>query len=155
MDKQQLDLDKITFAVEPLHQIKDEIKTLIELHYQELEWTKSVALNPDWEKYEYADNNGSLAIFTARDEDLIGYNVFFLNESLHYKGLKQAIQDLIFIHPDKRGFGKYFIYWCDEKLKEIGMQRVYYHLKASNNFGPSLLEPMGYKLIDHVYGKEF
>jgi hypothetical protein len=156
MEQKQIDLEKIMFAVEPLHQVKEDIKPLIEKHWEELEWNKSKRIDPDWKGYESCDAMSSLIIFTAREEGLlIGYNVFFLHNSFHYKGLSVANQDLIYISPERRGFGKYFIYWCDERLKELGVKRLYYHVKADKDFGDKILVPMKYKLIDHVYEREF
>jgi len=156
MQTKQIDLEKILFAVEPLHQIKEDIKPLLENHWEELEWNKSKRIDPDWERYAACDARSSLIIFTAREEGLlIGYNVFFLHSSLHYTGVSVANQDLIYISPEKRGFGTYFIHWCDERLAEVGVQRIYYHTKSNKDFGEKILLPMGYKLIDHVYGKEF
>jgi len=151
----EIDLSKILFAVEPLINIKTEIPELYKLHYEEIEWIKSAPVEPDWIKYEIIENNGSLVIFTAREETkLIGYNVFFLSNDLHYSGVKSATQDVLFINPIYRGFGKGFISWCDMQLKQLEVNRVYYHLKLSNNFGPKILEPLGYMPIDIVYGKE-
>ncbi len=155
MEQKQLDLEKILFAVEPLHQVKEEIIPLLEKHWEELEWIKTHPLNPDWDKYESLDRASLLVIMTAREEGvLIGYNVFIVHQSMHYKNLKAANQDLIYIAPERRGFGTYFIHWSEGILKELGVDRVYYHTKAVKDFGEKILLPQGYALVDQVYGKE-
>lgn len=153
MDSTQIDLEKIVFSVEPLDSIQKEIMPLIESHWEEVEWRKDLKPNPDWDKYHAIESNGGLVILTARDEGLIGYNVFFIHEGLHYQGTKTAVQDLIYIKPEKRGFGKYFIHWCNEKLMELEVSQVFYHVKADKNFGDKILVPQGFELVDMVYGK--
>lgn len=154
MDSTQIDLEKIIFSVEPIDSIQNEIIPLLETHWEEHEWKKSAPMKPDWDRYKMLESVGGLAILTARDEGLIGYNVFFIHESLHYKGKRIAVQDLIYIKPEKRGFGKYFIHWCNDKLREFECSEVFYHVKAKNDFGDKLLIPQGFELIDRVYGKD-
>lgn len=153
----QVDLDKIIFAIENIDSIKDEIMNLARIHQETTEWEhhKDNELDPDWERYALLENNNSLMIFTAReDKKLIGYNIFFINTSLHYKKEFNAVQNLIFIHPEKRGFGKYFIYYSDGKLKEIGVKKIFYILKAANDWSEKLLKPLGYTLMDKIYGRK-
>ena len=157
MQNGRIDLDKIIFAIENIDSIKDEIMSLAHLHWDSTEWdvNKDNELDPDWERYAHLENNNSLIIFTAREKGvLIGYNVFFIHTSIHYKKQFVANQNLIFIHPDKRGFGKYFIFYSDEKLKEIGVKKVFYHLKAKNDWSDKLLKPLGYELMDKIYGRK-
>lgn len=157
MQNGQLDLNKIIFAIENIDSIKDEIMDLAKIHWSTTEWElhKDSELDPDWDRYALLENNNSLIIFTARLEGkLIGYNIFFLSMSLHYKTQYVATQNLIFIHPDKRGFGKYFIFYSDEKLKEIGVKKIFYILKAANDWSEKLLKPLGYTLMDKIYGRK-
>lgn len=65
---------------------------------------------------------------------------------------KQAVQDVVFIHPEFRGFGKKFFIYCDDVLKNQKVQVVYHHIKAAHNFG-AMLESIGYKLVDLIYAK--
>lgn len=155
MTKEGIDLDKIIFSVEPLHKVKSEILPLAKQHWAEVEWMKQEEISPNWDKYEMIEAGGGLIIFTAREESvLIGYNVFFLHDSLHYQNQKCAVQDLIYIHPEKRGFGKLFVHWSDEQLKLLGVNFVSYHLKADNDYSEKVLLPLGYQLIDKVYGRK-
>lgn len=165
MQNGQIDLDKIIFAIESIDSIKDEIMDLARIHqetteselYKDLDFleVKLNELDPDWDRYALLENNNSLIIFTARlDGKLIGYNIFFLSMSLHYKTQYVATQNLIFIHPDNRGFGKYFIFYSDEKLKEIGVKKIFYILKAANDWSEKLLKPLGYTLMDKIYGRK-
>ena len=142
------------FARETLSSIKDEIEPLLELHWREIAHYQDILLEPDWAAYFRAEELGLARFYTARDDQgyLIGYIVFFLRFNIHYKSSLQASQDILFIHPERRGFGAKFIAWCDDQLKLEGVQAVYHHVKQAHNFGP-LLERLGYSLVDLIYAK--
>ncbi len=131
-----------------------ELFPLFKLHYDEISANHDIALDPDVPKYVAAEQINMLRVFVAREESglAIGYAFFFLNFNMHYKGSYQAIQDVIFINPKKRGIGSKFIDWCDRQLQAEKVQVVYHHIKAAHNFGP-LLERKGYKLVDLIYSK--
>lgn len=132
-----------------------EITPLLFSHHEEIEHYKDIPLEPDFEAYVVSQRSGRLRIFTCRrDGVLCGYSVFFVLRALHSKNSIQAIQDLLFLEKGSRnqGLGKAFIQWCDERMKEEGVQVVYQHLKARHNHGP-LLETIGYELMDLVYAR--
>ncbi len=144
-----------TFSREPLTpQWFEEAMPLLRLHYKEIAHYQDIPLDPDEDAYLDAEKRGAIRCFVARDQFglLMGYAVFFVRYNIHYKTSLQAIQDVIYVDPNKRGIGARFIPWCDAKLKEEGVQVVYHHVKDEHNFGP-LLERIGYKLIDHIYGR--
>lgn len=142
------------FQREKASLVLTEVRPLLEMHWAEIAAYKDIPLEPDLEAYARIDESGGLRVFTARDEanTLIGYNIFFVHRNLHYKSSLQANQDILYIHPDKRGFGMRFILWCDKELKTEGVQVVYHHVKAKHDFGP-MLERMGYNLVDKIYAK--
>lgn len=142
------------FQRELVHEIFHETKPLLEKHWKEIAHYQDIALDPDFDQYERLENSGALRTFTARTEDnsLVGYAVFFVRANIHYKSSIQAAQDVLFIDPNHRGFGRDFIVWCDEELRKEGVQAVYHHVKAAHNFGP-LLERLGYELVDLIYGR--
>jgi hypothetical protein len=141
------------FAVERFEDIVEELKPLLALHYHEIAHYKDIELKPDFESYQKLQDIGAIVCFTARrDGQLIGYNLFFVRHNLHYMNSKQAVQDVVFIHPEFRGFGKNFFIYCDNVLKSQNVQVVYHHIKAAHNFG-SMLESIGYKLVDLIYAK--
>lgn len=143
----------IIFAVENFRDIVEELKPLLNLHYHEISHNKDIPLDPDYESYQKIQDANFLVCFTARKEGhLIGYNIFFVRQNLHYKSSKQAVQDVVFIHPEFRGFGKKFFIYCDQVLKQMKVQVVYHHIKAAHNFG-KMLESIGYELVDLIYGK--
>lgn len=131
------------------------IGPLFEKHWREVAHYQDIQLDPDWGRYFDSQKKGILKTFTARkreDDEIVGYAFFVVAHNLHYRKSLQAVQDIIFIDPEHRGFGKRFISWCDEQLKSSGVQAVYHHVKKAHNFGP-LLERDGYELVDLIYAK--
>ena len=146
-------MSEIVFAKESLPHLMTEVSDLITEHYEEITHYKDIELAPDWDAYLRVYESGGLRCYTARKEDkLVGYCIFFIKHNMHYKNSLQASQDILFITKEQRGRGGRFIKWCDEELKEEGVQVVYHHVKKKHNFGP-LLERFGYDLVDLIYAK--
>lgn len=144
----------LKFQREPLSiELLDEMLPLLVKHYKEIAHYQDIPLEPDYDSYIRMEEMDMVRAYTARDEGgLIGYAVFLVRSNIHYKSSKQAVQDVLYIDPSKRGFGYKFIMWCDLQLKADAVQVVYHHAKTEHNFGP-LLEKQGYKLIDLIFGK--
>ena len=98
----------------------EEALPLLLLHYRSVAHFKDIEFSPDYETYLKMDELGMLRIYTARDSDknMLGYAVFFVRKNMHYKESLQAVQDILFIHPEARGFGRRFIPYCEEELKK-------------------------------------
>lgn len=144
---------KPVFARESVLSIEDEIKPLIEKHWGEVAHFRDIPLDPDWTKYRALDSMGFLAVFTAREEGkLIGYSIFLVGHHPHFKTSIQANQDILFISPEKRGFGSHFISWCDQNLKNDGVKVVNIHVNKDHDFGP-MLERLGYENVDKIYSR--
>jgi GNAT superfamily N-acetyltransferase len=146
---------QLRFAVETMAQVWDDMQPLLERHWREIAHYQDIPLEPDRQGYATAERNGNLRIFTLRrDDELIGYAVYFVRQNLHYKSSKQASQDILFLAPEyRRGrLGMHLIEFSDECLGDEGVQATYHHVKAAHNFGP-LLERMGYQLVDLIYAK--
>lgn len=135
-------------------ELVSEMIPLLVLHYGEIAHYKDIPLDPDYDQYIKLENAGVLRAFTARDESnaLIGYALFFIKSNIHYKSSLQALQDILFVRPDKRGIGFRFIPWCDEMLRAENIQVVYHHVKEKHNFG-KLLSKIGYELVDLIYAR--
>jgi len=133
----------------------EELKPLLEQHYEEIAHYKDIELNPAWDEYLRIDQFGLLRVYTVRNDDntLIGYSIYFVKHNLHYSKSLQAVQDILFIEKKHRGRGARFLMWCDNELKKEGVEVVYHHVKIKHNFGP-LLERLGYTLVDLIYGKK-
>ncbi len=143
------------YARETLEEVRAEIDPLLEAHWREIAHYQDILLDPDWEFYEAMEYCGRLRIFTARDEGrLVGYGFFFVGPNRHYKQSFQALQDVIFLHPDYRGAGngRDLIMFCDEQCRAEKIQVIYHHIKAAHDFGPLLIH-CGYELVDLIYAK--
>jgi GNAT superfamily N-acetyltransferase len=146
----------MSYGQELLSDIVEELKPLLERHWEEIAHFKDVPLAPNWAAYDRAEKSGSLRVYTARkDGALIGYGVFFIG-NMHYSTTKIATQDVLFLLPEHRqgGVGYRLIRFCDEQLNAEGAKVVYHHVKhAICDFGP-LLERMGYVAVDTIYGRK-
>lgn len=141
------------FSCETYDDVIEEIKPLLEEHYEEIAKYKDIPLVPDWSTYRKLEQVGVLKIFTCRQDDrLIGYGIYFIKPHLHYSTCLVAQQDILFITKGHRGTGFRFINWCDEQLKSLGVNLTVQHIKASHNFG-AMLERQGYELMDLIYTK--
>jgi|6_EtaG_2_1085325.scaffolds.fasta_scaffold02539_2 hypothetical protein len=146
-------MSELIYQLEKFGDVIDEALPLVIKHYNEIAHYKDIPLDPDTDMYVKMEKLGILKVFTARKSgELVGYAVFIVKPNPHYKTSVQAIQDVIYIDPACRGFGHKFIIWIDLQLKDMGVKVAYQHVKVAYNFGP-MLERIGYKLIDYVYGK--
>jgi GNAT superfamily N-acetyltransferase len=128
------------------------MRPLLEAHYHEIAHYQDIPLQPDWEFYR---RSPIVRVFTARaDGVLIGYGVFFISKNKHYMSSLQAVQDILFVSPEYRGrmVGPRLIAFCEECMKEEGVQCIYQHTKRAHNFGP-LLGSMGYEEIETIWAK--
>lgn len=146
-------MDNLIFQTEKLSDIYDEMIPILYEHYKEISHYQDIKLEPNLREYFKLENLGILKIYTVREEkELIGYAIFFVKHNIHYKSSLQANQDIIYIRKDRRGFGRKFIKWCDERLKELGVQVVYQHIKHAHDWSP-ILEKMGYEKQDIILSK--
>lgn len=146
--------DNYQFYEEKFMDIIDELDPLFEKHYKEIAHYQDIPKDMDIDQYDFIEKHGFLKVYTCRHVSgaLVGYAIFFVKTNIHYKGSLQANQDILFIDPKHRGFGKSFIKYCDDELTKLGVQVVYHHVKLSHNWG-ALLERMGYEAIETIYGR--
>lgn len=131
------------------------LEELLERHYHEIAHFKDIALDIDWPAYEQCEALGKLRCFAARvEEDLIGYVGYLVNHNPHYKGSLQAVQDVLYLAPERRGLfaGSRLIAYADRCLAAEGVQVVYHHTKAAFPID-SVLKRNGYELVDTLWAK--
>lgn len=132
----------------------DEALPLFKKHWLDFGYFKDPEFNPDKDRYIKIEQAGSYSFFTARkNSDLVGYNGFVKSRSLHNPKSLHAIQDVIYIDKNHRGFGYEFMKFCDSSLKLEAVNVIYQATKVKRSFG-KILERQGYELIDHVYGRK-
>lgn len=126
---------------------------LLKQHYLEIARYQDIPLDIDVDRYVAVESNGLLRMFIARAAGAItGYAVFVVSPNMHYRTSVQAIQDVLYIDPASRGFGRRFVEWCDQQLKAEGVQVVYQHVKLAADFGP-MLAKIGYEHVENVWGR--
>lgn len=146
----------VTYQQEFLLSVEDEIKPLLEEHWNEIATNKHIIkLNPDWEIYHQLEQKGTLSIFTAREDGkLIGYFVTTTMANIHYKDHLFATNDIIFIKEEyRKGFtGIRLIKFAEKSLKQDGVSVLIINTKIHKPFDKLLLW-LNYKHIENVYSK--
>ena len=94
----------IQFALERTADIKDEVKPLIEKHWQQVALNKDIVkLAPDWKQYSLLELAGMMRVYTARkDSKLVGYFAVIINKHLHYKNDTFAVCDVLYVDPEHK-----------------------------------------------------
>lgn len=131
------------------------LEELLERHYREIAHFKDIALDIDWSAYEQCEAAGKLRCYAARaDGDLIGYVAYLVNHNPHYRASLQAVQDVLYLAPERRGLfaGSRLIAYADKSLAAEGVQVVYHHAKAAFPMD-SVLKRNGYELVDTLWAK--
>ena len=130
------------FARELLCEVVQEVQPLLVEHYDELTLNKQVVkLDPMWSEYALLEQLGRFVVFTARNEgELVGYSAYFVTKHLHYAGLTCAQNDVLFLRRDhRRGTTAIrFLDFCEQQLREQGVQKLTYHIKFSLDWRPVL-----------------
>lgn len=145
------------FAVESFTpDLVRECAEMIRAQHEEVSDLAALPLDPDFHKYASLDAGDCLRIFTARTEagQLIGFDVFIVSTMLHHSGVRCASQDLVYITPEHRGFGREFLRWCDGKLQSEGVQLVARTLKPSHPF-ENAMAGEGYLVGEISFVKRF
>jgi GNAT superfamily N-acetyltransferase len=146
----------LTFAKESVLRVADEIMPLLELHYEEVALHKdSIKLDPDWARYVAMEEQGNCHVYTLRDGVvLVGYAVFFMSQHIHYQRTLVASNDILFIHPMyRRGTAALrFIKYCEEQVKNRGVNKITWHVKKHNDWS-AILHRIGYETEETIVGK--
>lgn len=146
----------VTYKQEFFKDLRQDLPELIQMHYDEIALNKElIKLNPDWDAYSDLDAKGLTRAFTARDGDkLVGYSVFIVMPSLHYKDHLFANNDIFYLHPEyRKGFVGYNLLknamgW----LKDDGVTKVHFNTKVHKPLDP-LFERLGCSLIETIWAK--
>lgn len=134
----------------------EEAGAMMQLHRKELCLHDDFELDPDWEHYFKASVMGMLVICTARQANgkLIGYAAYSVYQNPHYRKVKNAMQDVLFLHPGKRGLmaGYNLIKFADKHLASLGVNLVVHHVKVKFDFSPMLVR-LGYQQSEKIFEK--
>jgi GNAT superfamily N-acetyltransferase len=146
------------FQREPIALLWTEVMPLLAAHYREVAHFQDIPLDPDQAFYENSEAVGIFRAYTARDEfgKLVGYAAYFVLPNPHYRSLKQAVGDVVYVTPKHRGHlvGFRMLKWCHEQLTAEGCETATQHVKTvpGLDFSP-LLQGMGYEVVEKLLVK--
>jgi hypothetical protein len=148
---------KIRYQTEILNvDLIAEAGEMMKMHREELCLHDDFELDPDWEFYFKASVMGMLVICTARQPNgkLIGYAAYQVTQNPHYREVKMAIQDVLFLTPGRRGMmaGYNLIKFADKHLATLGVNLVVHHVKVKFDFSPMLVR-LGYQQSEKIFEK--
>lgn len=146
----------ITYQIEKWNSVQPEIEPYAVAHFLETEsHLEEIPMDMDWEKLKGLDDLGMLHTVTVRDNGkLVGYFVSLISTHFHYKSTLHAMVYLYYLRPENRGnyVGIKMFQFAEEKLKEIGIQKILSGTKVHLNFS-SLFERLGYKNTELIFEK--
>jgi hypothetical protein len=123
----------ITYSVSNVKDCVNDLKYLLDLHYEEISLLKNFKLNPQWGIYEKCDEQGNVKVILCKDDDtIIGYIVFFISHHLHYSDCLLATEDIYFLKKEYRTgrTGLRMFTFAEEYLKSIHVDMVKYSTKV-------------------------
>jgi len=145
----------ITYQEEAYSKCIDELKAIYPEHYEELAVEKSVPLEPDYETYLLLEKLGKISLITCRkDNELIGYIMFFINTHMHYKSCKVAHEDIYYLmKPYRQGrIGIKLFQYAEQAMREKKIDRIIFGTKVYLD-NSKLFEYLGYRFYEKLYTK--
>lgn len=143
----------ITVQREQIADIRAELEPLLVAHWREIAHYQDILLEPDWAFY---CSSPFLRCFTVRMEGvLVGYLITGVAKNKHYMSSLQAMQDILFVHPDHRGsdLGRTLLRYHLQQMTQEKVQVDYQHVKRSHPALGLLLESAGYEPVEIIYAK--
>lgn len=142
-----LPLIDVTVDRESWFDVVDELKPILFEHWGELALYSDIALDPEFELYETLQKNGMLAFYSVRrGGELVGYAIFFIRKSPHYRTTLWAVSDIVLIRKPFRNFGvgtKLFDF-IENDLRKQGVKVMHVMTKASHPELGQLMRKRGY-----------
>ena len=146
----------ITIQVELIKDIVEEMKPLLEKHYEEVHlFPDKIPFNPDYDKYFELEKMGLTHTLTVRhDKKLVGYIVAFLYPNLHYKDHMYAINDVIYLDEKYRhtDVAEEMLRYAESYYKGLGASVMTFHMKVGIPF-KSLCDKVGLEHGENLYLK--
>lgn len=145
----------ITYQEEAYSKCIDELKAIYPEHYEELAVEKSVPLEPDYETYFLLEKLGKISLITCRkDNELIGYILFFINTHMHYKSCTVAHEDIYYLKKSYRQgrIGIKLFQYAEQAMREKKIDRIIFGTKVYLD-NSKLFEYLGYRFYEKLYTK--
>lgn len=123
----------IQYKIEDVIEGKEALQEIGQKCWDEVDQLNQTFLfDPDWEKYQQANDQGMIRYYTAYDGDtLIGFSLFIITPMLHCKGKFSAVSDCVYLEPEyRRKHFTDFTLLIQDDLKLEGVQLFTLHVKA-------------------------
>ena len=144
----------LTAQVEPFPPFLEEVKPLLQRHYEELALNQDkVPLSPQYHVYLERDARGEVLLVTIRESGaLVGYFVGFVAPGLHYETCLTLIMDIFWLAPEHRGQrgGIKLFRAVFEEAKRRGVQRIFAGSKCHKD-ASRLFEALGMEKCEVYY----
>lgn len=148
----------ITAQVEPFMSQVEELKQLLDAHYEELALNRDkVPLSPQWDIYDQHEKGGRLVYVALRERgELIGYVISIIAPGLHYSTCLTAHMDILFVKPDRRDSGArgalLLVDTLEAELRRRGVQRWFMGTKLHKDIG-AIFRRRGFEAVEMTYTK--
>ena len=144
----------LTFSIENVKDVVDDLMTLWDLHWKETEmYRNGQGFNMDVENYIKYNEVGFYILYTARDNGkMVGNCGMYVCKSMHTQKLI-ATDDTIFMMKEyRKGFnGVRFLRFVQQDLINRGVVEITMTIKSDRV--RKLYETDGYKLVAYQYSK--
>jgi GNAT superfamily N-acetyltransferase len=130
----------------------DEMRPLNRRHWEEVGEDR-LELDVDHDTLCRLEELGALHVMTAREgERLVGYCMSIYYTPTHYRGVKCADNDALYLAPEARGgtAGRKLIQEAVRDMLADGVKIVRMRVKTKRDFGP-LLQRLGFVHTETVY----
>jgi GNAT superfamily N-acetyltransferase len=152
----------INFSVETVDQVLEDIKPLLQNHWDEIAAYKDkIPLAPNYGEYLKVEKAGNLLICTVRDDGkLVGYSIYFVRQGVHYSKNIVAVNDIFYVAPShrRRRVNQELVATALIKYAEIILKQsrlvsvISMRIKVWKDWS-TLAERQGYKRVEYVHQK--
>jgi GNAT superfamily N-acetyltransferase len=143
-------------AREDYFDVIEEGKLILPEHKAELALYDDIPLDPEYEVYESLSKKGMLSLYTVRVQaEMVGYAVYFVRKSHHYKKFTWSISDIILVRKPYRNFGlgNALFAYIENDLRAQGVDVIHTMTKTAHPELAMLLESRGHTRAEICYSK--
>lgn len=141
--------------LETVDYLRDRIApALFEAHWQEVAQDKSWEPEPNWPYYRQLEIANMLRIVVLKvNHQPVGYFIFIVSESLHYRSHRLASSDMFYIMPQHRAqYAVRLFRAAEAAAREASAGKMYIAFKIYKDIAP-LTKRLGFKHIEDVVVK--
>jgi GNAT superfamily N-acetyltransferase len=144
----------IKFQREAFADFFDDALPLLTKHKQEIDHWKDTPLRVERTFYRLREDAGTLRIYTARRQQLVGYAVFFVDVHPH-NGERTALADVVYLEPEERRgrVGLNLLLFAEHQLRADGVEAIYHAVKIAHPTLGRILQHQGYEEVERIWAK--